>query len=84
VPEELITVAEAARRIGVSAKVVQTLLDHEQLPGVPVGSRVRIPAAAVDAYAEAARMLGDQAAALVRASYASAVPRPPTSKDSVP
>jgi hypothetical protein len=37
VPEELLTVAAAARRIGVSAKIVQTLVDHGQLATVPVG-----------------------------------------------
>jgi excisionase family DNA binding protein len=72
VPDELITVSEAARRMGVSRKIVQTLVDHGQLPTVPVGDRVRIPAGAVEVYVTAA----DQAAALVRASLAS--PSPPS------
>ena len=70
-PEELLTVAAAARRIGVSAKIVQTLVDHGQLATVPVGSRVRIPASAVEAYVEAAK----RSAELVKQSLA-AKPRP--------
>lgn len=65
-PEELLTVAEAARRIGVSAKIVQTLVDYHQLPSVPVGTRRRIPVAAVEAYVR----ICNEAASLVRASYA--------------
>jgi excisionase family DNA binding protein len=75
VPEELLTVAEAARRMGVSAKVVQTLVDYEQLPSVPVGTRRRIPVQAVEEYVR----LGEQAAAFVRSLLAP--PRPPTSKE---
>ena len=74
-PEELLTVAEAARRIGVSAKIVQTLVDHGQLPTLPVGTRRRIPASAVEVYVAAA----DQAAALVKQSLAAPDPSPPSS-----
>jgi excisionase family DNA binding protein len=73
VPEELITVAEAARRMGVSAKIVQTLVDYHQLPTLPVGTRRRIPASAVEAYVAAA----DRAAALVKQSLAPSEPSPP-------
>jgi excisionase family DNA binding protein len=70
VPEELLTVAEAARRIGVSAKIVQTLVDHGQLPTLPVGTRRRIPASAVEAYVEAA----NRSAELVKQSLAAKPP----------
>lgn len=71
--DELITIAEAARRIGVSAKIVQTLVDHGQLPTVPVGTRRRIPAKAVEVYVTAA----DDAAALVKQSLAASDPPSP-------
>ena len=72
-PDELITVAEAARRMGVSAKIVQTLVDHGQLPTVQVGTRRRIYASAVEVYVAAA----DQAAALVKQSLAASDPSSP-------
>jgi excisionase family DNA binding protein len=62
VTEQLLTLSEAARRLGVSRKIVQTMVDHGQLPTVPVGDRVRIPIGAVEAYAE----LFDGAADLAR------------------
>ena len=47
---QLLSIAETARRMGISAKVVQTMINHGQLPTIPVGGRVRISAAVVDEF----------------------------------
>jgi excisionase family DNA binding protein len=80
VSEELLTGAEVARRLGISPKVVQTMIDYKQLPSVPVGTRRRVPASAV----EELKRIMDAAASLVHRSFALTPPRPPTSKEHRP
>jgi excisionase family DNA binding protein len=63
----------------VSAKVLQTMVDRGQLPAVPVGTRQRIPARAVEEYVTSVAALTDRAVALVRAGQPP--PPPPTSKE---
>lgn len=52
VTEELLTVTEAARRLGLSPKSVQTMVSRRDLPAVVFGSRIRIPASAVQVYVD--------------------------------
>jgi excisionase family DNA binding protein len=50
--EQLLTVSEAARRMGVSPKIVQSMVTRRDLPAVVFGNRTRIPASAVQVYVD--------------------------------
>jgi excisionase family DNA binding protein len=74
VAEELLSVAEAARRMSMSPKSVQTMVHRRQLPAVLIGSRVRIPASAVQVFADYIEGVAASAVDLVRRMDAKQLP----------
>ena len=51
--DELLTIAEAAERLGTSVRFPRRLITERRITFVRVGRHVRIPAGALDAYVRA-------------------------------
>jgi excisionase family DNA binding protein len=52
IPQKLVTVKEAARILGLGERTVWTMRHTGQLPFVKIGSAVRFPVSAIDAWIE--------------------------------
>lgn len=80
--EELLTVSEAARRMGVSPKIVLSLVTRRDLPAVVFGNRTRIPASAVQVYVDRIERATASAAELARRLEAEMTkPTPPNDQE---
>ncbi len=51
--DEMISTSEAARRLGVKPQTIRAMVRDSRLRATRVGTRLRIPVSAVDAYFEA-------------------------------